>query len=74
LRIGIGLLILGYYDAAGMLYLAGKVGTGFSDKVLAELRRRVEQIPSMPRPFRTTISCSHWIEPQRLLRADRVRP
>jgi bifunctional non-homologous end joining protein LigD len=68
-RIGIGSLILGYYDQAGALYLAGKVGTGFSDRVLGDLRRSVEQIPAMRRPFgklpsNFTISRSHWIQPQ----------
>jgi bifunctional non-homologous end joining protein LigD len=50
--IGIGSLILGYYDQAGTLYLAGKVGTGFSDRVLANLRRRVEHraASGFPRP------------------------
>jgi bifunctional non-homologous end joining protein LigD len=67
-RIGIGSLILGYYDGGGTLHLAGKVGTGFSDRVLAELRRRLEQAPEMRRPFSKlpsgfTVMRSHWIEP-----------
>jgi bifunctional non-homologous end joining protein LigD len=68
-RIGIGSLILGYYDPAGALHLAGKVGTGFSDRILAELRQRIEEIPAAPRPFRKlpptfTVRGSHWIEPR----------
>jgi bifunctional non-homologous end joining protein LigD len=34
---GVGALLLGYYDAAGALRYAGKVGTGFSDAELARL-------------------------------------
>jgi hypothetical protein len=46
--------------------------------VLAELRKRVEQIPEMRRPFRKlpsnfTISRSHWIEPRLVAEVRIVR-
>ena len=41
-RSGIGSLLLGVHDDEGRLVYAGHVGTGFSDRVLADLRRRIE--------------------------------
>lgn len=50
-RIGIGALLVGYYDAAGQLQYAGKVGTGFSGEMLAKLRRELDAIMQPARPF-----------------------
>ena len=47
-RTGIGALHLGYFDPEGGLHYAGAVGTGFSNKVLAGLRRRLDKIKSEP--------------------------
>ncbi len=66
-RIGFGALLVGYYDAAGRLVSAGKVGTGFSEKTLSSLsaslaRRERDQPPfdagELPR------SRVHWVEPR----------
>jgi bifunctional non-homologous end joining protein LigD len=43
-RTGIGSLHMGYRDRAGALHYAGGVGTGFSEQVLADLRRRLEPL------------------------------
>jgi bifunctional non-homologous end joining protein LigD len=40
----LGALLLGYYTDDGKLIYAGRVGTGMSDTVLADLRRRLEQL------------------------------
>ncbi len=48
-RAGLGSLHLGYYDPAGGLHYAGGVGTGFSDRVLTDLRARLEPMAA-PRP------------------------
>ena len=45
-RTGVGALHLGYFDPKGGLHYAGAVGTGFSDKVLADLRQRLEPLKS----------------------------
>jgi ATP-dependent DNA ligase len=37
----LGALLLGYYTGDGNLIYAGRVGTGMSVKVLADLRRRL---------------------------------
>jgi bifunctional non-homologous end joining protein LigD len=41
-RTGIGALHVGYFDPEGRLHYAGGVGTGFSERELAELRRRLD--------------------------------
>jgi bifunctional non-homologous end joining protein LigD len=43
-RAGLGSLHLGYYDEAGRLYYAGGVGTGFSDRQLVALRKRLDAL------------------------------
>lgn len=50
-RPGIGALLLGTYDTSGRLAYAGRVGTGFSQKVLKELRDRLRTLESAISPF-----------------------
>ena len=49
-RRGFGALLLGYYDGAGFHY-AGKVGTGFDDRTLVDLRRRLDRLARPGSPF-----------------------
>lgn len=49
-REGFGSLLVGYY-ADGELCYAGKVGTGFDDALLCELRERMEGIERQSSPF-----------------------
>jgi bifunctional non-homologous end joining protein LigD len=65
-RVGLGALLLGYYDA-GVLTYAGKVGTGFDNAMLTRLaeelrRREVDQPPfgqgRLPR------GGVHWVRPE----------
>ncbi len=72
----LGALLLGYYSDDGRLIYAGRVGTGMSDKVLADLRRRLDPLArassplSAPPPRKTrfgsplVLSRVHWVEPQ----------
>jgi DNA ligase D-like protein (predicted ligase) len=72
----LGALLLGYYTDDRKLIYAGRVGTGMSVKVLADLRRRLDPLsrPKSPLhvpPPRTTrfgspliLSRVHWIEPK----------
>jgi bifunctional non-homologous end joining protein LigD len=72
----LGALLLGYYTDDGRLIYAGRVGTGMPDKVLADLRRRLEPLArtgsplSAPPPRKTRfgspliLSQVHWVEPQ----------
>jgi bifunctional non-homologous end joining protein LigD len=48
---GIGALLVGQFDGAGLLQYAGKVGTGYTGDVSAMLRRRIDAIAQGKRPF-----------------------
>jgi bifunctional non-homologous end joining protein LigD len=72
----LGALLLGYYSDDGKLIYAGRVGTGMPEKVLKDLRRRLESLArvksplSAPPPRKTrfgsplVLSQVHWVEPQ----------
>ena len=72
----LGALLLGYYTDDGKLIYAGRVGTGMPDKVLADLRRRLDPLArktsplSVPPPRKTrfgsplVLSRVHWVEPK----------
>jgi ATP-dependent DNA ligase len=72
----LGALLLGYYSDDGKLVYAGRVGTGMPDKVLADLRRRLDPLArtgsplSLPPPRKTrfgsplVLSRVHWVEPR----------
>jgi bifunctional non-homologous end joining protein LigD len=47
----LGALLLGYYTDDGKLIYAGRVGTGMSDKVLADLRRRLDPLARAKPPL-----------------------
>lgn len=49
-RLGLGALLLGYYEGDELLY-AGKVGTGFDDRTLRELRSRLDDLEVARSPF-----------------------
>jgi bifunctional non-homologous end joining protein LigD len=66
-REGIGSLLLGFYDCAGKLHYAGRVGTGFSAGILRDLRRRLEKL-SIAAPPDAAVGAaaprqSHWVRP-----------
>ncbi len=46
-----GALLLGSYDQDGALRYAGRVGSGFSDRALGELRARLDALASEDDPF-----------------------
>jgi bifunctional non-homologous end joining protein LigD len=68
-RNGIGSLLVGYYEGKHLRY-AGKVGTGFSHKLLGELRAMLEPLERgaaafHPVPARAwTGPNRHWVEPR----------
>lgn len=64
-RMGFGALLVGYYDHGKLVY-AGKVGTGFDDKLLRELRTRMNDIERASPPFAGTRRFdrgTHFVEP-----------
>ncbi len=67
-RQGFGSLLLGYYDRAGALRFAGGVGTGFTDKSLKDIRRRLDRLAQKTPPSREIVKAApkraHWVEPK----------
>ena len=65
-RVGLGALLVGYYDGGDFLY-AGKVGTGYSQATLRDLRRRLDALEVPESPFarrRVSERGVHWVRPQ----------
>ena len=66
-RIAFGALLLGYYDSAGQLVYAGKVGTGFDTKTLRSLHGELTAIEQDKPPFELgdlPRSGVHWVKPE----------
>lgn len=65
-RVGLGALLLGYYDGTRLLY-AGKVGTGFDTATLLALRTRLDALEQPSSPFaeapRISARGVHWVHP-----------
>ena len=67
-RVGIGALLVGYYDDRGRLIFSGKVGTGFTHKVSLDLRARLNRLerrecPFAERPAGGLGKNAHWVKP-----------
>ncbi|MBV8528050.1 MAG: non-homologous end-joining DNA ligase [Candidatus Dormibacteraeota bacterium] len=66
-RVGLGALLLGYYEGATLVY-AGKVGTGFDTKTLLDLRARLDRLEQTTTPFssphRIRERGVHWVKPE----------
>ncbi|HWB69860.1 MAG TPA: non-homologous end-joining DNA ligase [Solirubrobacterales bacterium] len=61
-----GALLVGYYED-GELRFAGKVGTGFSQRVLVDLGERLEKLETSKSPFRRgggQPRDARWVRPQ----------
>lgn len=68
-RSGFGALLVGYYDAAGALHYAGKVGTGFDDATLAKLSAELKALARQDSPFAEKVPAlirkeASWVQPQ----------
>jgi len=66
-RTGFGALLLGYYDPAGKLVYAGKVGTGFTQRTLDSLHATLAGLEQDHPPFdrgRLPRSGVHWVQPR----------
>jgi DNA ligase D-like protein (predicted ligase) len=72
----LGALLLGYYADDGKLIYAGRVGTGMPDKVLGDLRRRLDPLARKTPPLNIlpprktrfgsplVLARVHWVEPK----------
>ncbi len=70
-RIGFGSLVVGYYDSSKFRY-AGHVGTGFNDKTLKELSRKLKNLARQSSPFNDEVPAkghTHWVTPQMVIEA-----
>ena len=66
-RVGLGALLVGYYDGAELVF-AGKVGTGFDTKLLLELRAKLDRLEVSASPFTRAKGLPklrvHWVRPE----------
>jgi bifunctional non-homologous end joining protein LigD len=65
-RAGLGALVLGVYEGDRLVY-AGRVGTGFDEASLGELRSRLEALESSESPFGGGSPPGrdlHWVRPE----------
>jgi bifunctional non-homologous end joining protein LigD len=65
-RIGIGALLAGVHEDGRLVY-AGKVGTGFSERVLRDLTKRLRGLAQAACPFEpcpTGVGRAHWVKPE----------
>ncbi|MGH6609890.1 MAG: DNA ligase D, partial [Burkholderiaceae bacterium] len=65
-RTGIGSLLLGVHDQQGRLIYAGNVGTGFSEKTLAQLKSQLTALQTAQSPFHDLPRGikGHWVKPK----------
>jgi bifunctional non-homologous end joining protein LigD len=59
-------LLLGYFDGDELRF-AGKVGTGFNADSLADIRRKLDAIKEIPKPFKKLppdVGRGTWVEPK----------
>jgi len=65
---GFGALLVGYHDKRGKLVYAGRVGTGFSEKLLKSLRDELNALerkqPTVTLPKDLPSRGIHWVEPR----------
>lgn len=71
-RRGLGALLVGYFDRASKgqtneFVFAGKVGTGFDNKMLVDLRAKLDAIEIENPPFTKSVGLprirAHWVRP-----------
>ena len=66
-RVGLGALLVGYYDGADLVF-AGKIGTGFDTRLLLELRARLDALEIENTPFTKAVGLprlrAHWARPE----------
>jgi bifunctional non-homologous end joining protein LigD len=65
-RIGIGALLGGVYENGNLVY-AGKIGTGFDNRVLRDLKKRLGALEQDSPPFAERpqgVGRAHWVKPE----------
>jgi DNA ligase D-like protein (predicted ligase) len=64
-RIGLGAILVGYYDDGARLRYAGKVGTGFTNRLLRQLHEELlaREVPTSPFFDPVREKTAHWARP-----------
>jgi bifunctional non-homologous end joining protein LigD len=67
-RVGFGALLVGYFEDGNLVY-AGKVGTGYNEQLLRDLRKELDRLARDDPPFRRHTGLLprkdvHWVEPR----------
>ena len=72
-RVGLGALLVGYYDGDDLVF-AGKIGTGFDSKLLLDLRTRLDKLEIAKPPFTVAKGLpklrAHWVTPSIVVQAS----
>jgi bifunctional non-homologous end joining protein LigD len=65
-RVGLGALLVGYYDDGARLRYAGKVGTGFTNQLLRQLHEELlaREVPGSPFFDPVREKTAHWVRPE----------
>jgi bifunctional non-homologous end joining protein LigD len=67
-RAGFGALLMGYHTKQGELVYAGRVGTGYGDKLLDAMRRKLEALEqrraTVKLPAGLSARGTHWVKPE----------
>ena len=65
-RVGLGALLVGYFEGDEFCF-AGRVGTGFTDALLVDLRTRLDALATAQSPFTKATNLprgAHWVKPE----------
>jgi bifunctional non-homologous end joining protein LigD len=70
-RVGLGALLVGQFKD-GEFVFAGKIGTGFDNAMLLELRERLDKLEIEKTPFTKAVGLprlrAHWVQPEVVVR------
>jgi bifunctional non-homologous end joining protein LigD len=71
-RVGLGALMVGYYDDEGRLCYAGRVGSGFDERDLMALKSRLAALATGTAPFADPepVKGAHWVEPELVVEVE----
>ena len=71
-RVGLGALLVGYFDGDDFVF-AGKIGTGFDNALLRDLRGRLDALERKTTPFTRATGLPklrvHWVTPEIVVQA-----
>jgi bifunctional non-homologous end joining protein LigD len=66
-RVGLGALLVGHFDGGEFIF-AGKIGTGFDNRLLMALRAQLDALEIPKPPFTRAVGLprlrAHWVRPE----------